>query len=141
MKEGEIGLGDILRGTSFISTSFGKVTSMRQSTGSRKGMIYKIGNDWYFADEIEHDWWRELEAIMGKQHPIGDNYSEYYYKEPITLQWKRERYKAEGVYFKQNYRVVCSSISTGEVIEIPIYDLRDYTLEKLVRQYKKEHIV
>jgi hypothetical protein len=135
MIEGSIGLGDILRGTNCITTEFGKVESMHQSTGSRKGMLYKIGVHYFFADELEHDWWRELKELVCEKYLGG----EYRYKDPVKLQYKGKAYKAIRVFFTDNYRVVIEH-STGYIVEVPVYDLRDRTLEKLVNQFKKEHI-
>lgn len=132
MIEGSIGLGDILRGSNCIQTDFGKVEGIHASTGSRKGMLYHIGNGYYFADEVEHDWWRELMYRIGNGHS-------YDYKEPIKLTYNRKRCKAIRVEFGSNYYVVCQT-ADGSTLNVHIYLLQDKTLERLVRQYYKEQV-
>ena len=110
MIEGSIGLGDILCGSNCIQTDFGKVEGIHASTGSRKGMLYHIGN--------------------------GHSYD---YKEPIKLTYNRKRCKAIRVEFGSNYYVVCQT-ADGSTLNVHIYLLQDKTLERLVRQYYKEQV-
>lgn len=132
MIEGSIGLGDFLRGENSISCEIGCVTGMQQSTGSRKGMIYKIGINWFFADEISHDWWREL------QYKVGVN-KRYNYKEPIKVIYNKKTYKAIRVEFEENYQVILED-KDGALVYVHIYFLPTKTLERLVNQYDKEQI-
>lgn len=132
MIEGSIGLGDFLRGENGINCDVGCVTAMSQSTGSRKGMIYKIGFGWYFADEIKHDWWKELQYKIG----LGKRYD---YKKPIKITYKGKPYKAIRIEFEENYHVVLEDKS-GVLVYEHIYLLSDKTLERLTCQYDKEQI-
>jgi hypothetical protein len=132
MVEGSIGLGDFLKGENSVSYEFGCVTAMQQSTGSRKGMIYKIGVNWFFADEISHDWWREL------QHKVGVS-KRYDYKSPIKVIYNKKPYKAIRVMFDDNYYVVLED-KTGALVYEHIIFLPTKTLERLVNQYDKEQI-
>ena len=132
MVEGSIGLGDYLIGENSVCYELGCVTAMQQSTGSRKGMIYKIGNNWFFADEISHDWWRELQYKVGVS-------KRYDYKNPIKVIYNKKPYKAIRVVFDNNYYVVLED-KTGALVYERIYYLATKTLERLVNQYDKEQI-
>lgn len=132
MIEGSIGIGDFLRGENSISCQIGCVTGMKQSAGSRKGMIYNIGASWFFADEISHDWWGEL------QYKVGAN-KRYNYKEPIKVIYKKKNYRAIRVEFEGNYQVILED-KDGTLVCVRIYSLPTKILERLVNQYDKEQI-
>jgi hypothetical protein len=95
-------------------------------------MIYKIGINWFFADEISHDWWREL------QYKVGVN-KRYNYKEPIKVIYNKKTYKAIRVEFEENYQVILED-KDGALVYVRIYFLPTKTLERLVNQYDKEQI-
>ena len=56
----EFKVGQYVIGENSISYQTGQISAMEESTGTRKGMLYKVGINWFFADEIKID----LEGIM-----------------------------------------------------------------------------
>ena len=55
MEKTELKLGQYVIGKNNITYQEGTIDKIEQSTGSRKGLIYKVGINWFFADEIEID--------------------------------------------------------------------------------------
>lgn len=135
MIEGSIGLGDILLGENKCYSQFGKVTAIKQSSGSRKGLIYKIGINYFFADEIKHWWWKELQLLLKEKH--GDTYT---FIDKFKVTYNSKKYFADSVSFAENYRLILIDAQTKHLVEVPIYELRDNTMEKIVRRYKEEQV-
>lgn len=135
MVDGEIGLGDLLYGECCVYAHFGKVAAMEQSKGARKGWIYKIDCGWYFADQIKHWWWKELQVLIKEKY--GDN---YIFKEKIKITYQGEKCLLDSVTFFENYCAILWNPKTREFRQAPIYMFKDKTLERIVNQYKKEQI-
>lgn len=133
MLEGSIGLGDILLGEKKYSSQFGKVTAIEQSSGSRKGLIYKIGIEYFFADEIKHWWWKELQLLLEEKH-----INKYAFQNKFKVTYNGQKYLVDSVDFSANYRLVLVNTQTNRLVEVPIYELRDNTMEKVVRRYRQE---
>ena len=138
MVDGEIGLGDLLFGECSICCHFGRVTNIHRSQGTRKGWLYTIqgvGSHSYFADQIKHWWWKELQVLIKEKY--GDN---YIYKDKPKITYQGEKYLVDSVTFFENFRAVLWNPKAREFKQVPLYMLRDKTLERLVNQYKKEQI-
>lgn len=135
MVDGEIGLGDLLYGECCVYAHFGKVVAMEQSKGARKGWIYKIDCDWFFADQIKHWWWKELQVLIKEKY--GDN---YIFKEKIKITYQGEKCLLDSVTFFENYCAILWNPKAREFRQAPLYMFKDKTLERIVNQYKKEQI-
>ena len=133
MKQGSICLGDILLGENKCYSQFGKVTAIKESSGSRKGLIYKIGIDYFFADEIKHWWWKELQLLLKEKHR-----NTYTFKDKFEVTYKAKKYLVSSVSFVKNYRLILIDTQTKRLVEVPVYELNDNAMGKIVRQYKQE---
>ena len=135
MVDGEIGLGDLLYGECCVYAHFGKVVAMEQSKGARKGWIYKIDCGWFFADQIKHWWWKELQVLIKEKY--GDN---YIFKEKIKITYQGEKCLLDSVTFFEYYCAILWNPKAREFRQAPLYMFKDKTLERIVNQYKKEQI-
>lgn len=136
MVDGEIGLGDLLFGECSICCHFGRVTNIHRSQGTRKGWLYTIqgvGSHSYFADQIKHWWWKELQVLIKEKY--GDN---YIFKEKIKITYQGEKCLLDSVTFFEYYCAILWNPKTREFRQAPLYMLKDKTLERIVNQYKKE---
>lgn len=61
----EFKVGDYVIGKNNANCEVGKVEDKQMSTGSRKEMIYKVGVNWFFADEMEYDYHAMIRAMIG----------------------------------------------------------------------------
>jgi hypothetical protein len=63
MTDKDLHLGMVVCGKNNITIETGRIKKIQPSTGSRKGLIYNVGINWFFADEIYVDWFCILEMI------------------------------------------------------------------------------
>lgn len=58
-------IGDCVYAQNFCYFAKGEITDVQMSTGSRKEPIYKVGINWFFADELTTWYDGEIKNIIG----------------------------------------------------------------------------
>lgn len=64
METREFNIGDYVIANDRTICQIGKVENKQMSTGSRKEMIYKVGVNYFFADEMEYDYHAMVRAMI-----------------------------------------------------------------------------
>ena len=118
MKDENLKVGMWCTGTTSFCADIGKIEEIKRSTGSRKDLIYKIGNYWYFADNIKRYWEKELEELIGKGN-------EYVFIRPALITFNKEKYLVESIEFKENF------LAKGRDFSLRLYMLRPSSLKSL----------
>ena len=124
MTDKDLHLGMVVCGKNNITIETGRIKKIQPSTGSRKGLIYNVGINWFFADEIGIDWFCILEMI-GERNT-------YELKTPFKFTCGGKKVVATKVAIQDNYEIV------GDGFRQRIYDLRKPTVEKLYWQIVEE---
>lgn len=124
MTDKELKLGMVVNGSNKVMNDTGKIKDIHQSSGSRKGLLYKVGINYYFADEIRVDWNCILEMIgQGNVYKL---------KTPFKYVKGGVKKVAEEVCFKDNFELV------GNGFQDKIYEIATSTIRKLYWQIVKE---
>lgn len=124
MTDKDLRLGMVVCGKNNIIIETGRIKKIQPSNGSRKGLIYNVGINWFFADEIYVDWFCILEMI-GERNT-------YELKTPFKFTCGGKKVVATKVAIQDNYEIV------GDGFRQRIYDLRKPTVEKLYWQIVEE---
>lgn len=92
----------------------GKITETRMSTGTRKGMLYKVGINYFFADEMKFDFEAMIKSV------IADCYdgvlSLMNYSKPFRFRHKTETKTLTGL-VKNDYFVYAVT-DKGELVNL-----------------------
>lgn len=124
MTEKDLHLGMVVYGRRKYTNEWGRIKEIKFSNGSRKGLIYKVGNEWFFADEICIDWFCILEMI-GR----GNTYE---LKTPFKFTCGGKKVVATKVAIQDNYEII------GDGFRQRLYNLRKPTVKKLYWQIVEE---
>lgn len=124
MTDKDLHLGMVVCGKDNVTSEHGRIKEIESSTGSRKGLIYKVGVNWFFADEICIDWFCIFELI-GERNT-------YELKTPFKFTCGGKKVVATKVAIQDNYEIV------GEGFREHLYNLRKPTVEKLYWQIVEE---
>ena len=124
MTDKDLHLGMVVCAKNGIVNENGRIKEIEPSTGSRKGLIYKVGVNWFFADEIYIDWFCVLEVI-GK----GNTYE---LKTPFKFTCGGKKVVATKVAIQDNYEII------GDGFREHLYELRKPTAERLYWQIVEE---
>jgi hypothetical protein len=136
MERTELKLGQYVIGKNNISYQQGRIESIEESTGSRKGLIYKIGINWFFADEIEID----LEGIllefihhrglMELQDPIIIN-PECGIRKPLVFTYDNEKYTLQGLFASENFVYVVANDRKGKSMFLCTRHIPKKTMQRI----------
>ena len=124
MTDKELKLGMVVCGRNKVYHDVGEIESIEPSTGSRKGLLYKVGINYFFADDIDVNW-------VCINEIIGDG-NIYELKKPFWFKLNGKRKVATKVCFKENYELI------GDGFNVKIYELRQPTIRRLYWQIVEE---
>ena len=124
MTDKELKLGMVVCGQNNAFYDRGKIKTIELSTGSRKGLLYKVGINYFFSDEIDVDW-ACINEIVG-------NGNIYELKKPFGFKLNGKRKVATKVCFKDNFELL------GNGFRAKIYELRQPTIRRLYWQIVEE---
>lgn len=124
MTDKDLHLGMVVCGHNKVMTDTGKITEIWMSKGSRKDLLYRIGINCYFADQIDIDWFCILKMI-GR----GNTYE---LKTPFKFTCGGKKVVATKVAIQDNYEIV------GDGFREHLYNLRKPTVERLYWQIVEE---
>lgn len=124
MTEKDLHLGMVVCGRRKYTNEWGRIKEIKFSNGSRKGLIYKVGIEWFFADEICIDWFCIL-ILIGKGNTCE-------LKTPFKFTCGGKKVVATKVAIQDNYEII------GDGFRQRLYSLRKPTVEKLYWQIAEE---
>ena len=130
-------VGDYVIGDDSLFYDRGQIEKIEMSTGERKGLIYKIGLNYYFYNFIK-PWYEGMIAAK-----IGIK-KLYHLPKPIKFTLGREKMNITGLYALDNtlcYLIVDKDLSNNEwyshgidesgLIGIGFYELRPKQIERI----------
>ena len=135
MERTELKLGQYVIGKNNIYYQQGKIEAIEESTGSRKGLIYKVGINWFFADEIRIDLEGILYAFIKKrglmelQEPsiINRNYKGGLF----TFIYDHTKYTLQGMFCSEHFVYVVANDPTGKSMFLCTRHLPKKTVKRL----------
>ena len=135
MERTELKLGQYVIGENNISYQQGRIESIEESTGSRKGLIYKVGINWFFADEIEIDLEGILYAFIKKrglmelQKPNVINPD--YKGGRLTFTYDGIKYTLQGLFNSDHFVYVVANDPDGESMFLCTRHLNKKTMQRI----------
>ena len=135
MERTELKLGQYVIGENNISYQQGRIESIEESTGSRKGLIYKVGINWFFADEIRID----LEGILcafikkrglmelQKPNVINPDYK----GDLFTFTYDHTKYTLQGLFCSDHFVYVVANDQTGKSMFLCTRHLPKKTVKRI----------
>lgn len=109
----EFKVGDYVFAEDSAYASRDKITAIEQSTGSRKGQIYKVGINWFFADELRPDFEAMTKNLVKN---VGGVVSFTNTEDKLKFRHKKDTHTLTGLCQTEHF--VYAITSTGEIINL-----------------------
>lgn len=124
MTDKDLRLGMVVCGSRKYVNECGRIEEIDLSRGSRKGLVYKVGNAYFFADEIDIDWYCIFETIG-----LGNTYE---LKTPFKFTCGGKKVAVTKVALQDKFEII------GEGFRYPLYNLCKLTAKRLYWQILEE---
>ena len=124
MTDKELKLGMVVRGHNKVMTDTDEITEIWMSRGSRKDLLYRIGINSYFADQIDIDWYCIFKTIgQGNTYEL---------KTPFKLTCGGKKVVVTKVDLQDKFEII------GDGFRYPLYNLCKLTAKRLYWQILEE---
>ena len=136
MKEKEFKLGQYVIAQNNIYHQQGRIEFIDESTGSRKGLLYKVGIHWFFGDEIEIDPEGILlefihhRGLMELQDPNVIN-PKCGIRKPLVFTYDNEKYTLQGLFASENFVYVVANDRKGKSMFLCTRHLPKKTMQRI----------